>query len=278
MSPDWSDKEVVLIVEDYFAMLRSELEGIRFSKKEHRTRLLPSLNNRTNGSVEFKYQNISAVLAKLGQYHIKGYKPRSNYQELLVNQVIKSLRRYGAELEPLLEKFAEEAVWAVPLSQNDFADSLEEKPPKSTPKIREAIFRAVKTSYLEKEQRNKVLGVEGEQFVLEYEKWRLTKSGRKDLVSKIKWVSDEKGDGAGYDILSKNVDGTDRFIEVKTTKLSKEAPIYFSFNEFMFAQKHATQFYLYRVFNFGSDTKLFILQGSYGDHCELMPMTYKGIF
>lgn len=87
MSQDWSEKEVVLVVEDYFAMLLSELEGVRFSKKEHRARLLPNLNNRTDGSVEFKYQNISAVMANLGQYYIKGYKPRSNYQQLLEDQV-----------------------------------------------------------------------------------------------------------------------------------------------------------------------------------------------
>jgi hypothetical protein len=278
MNEDWSNQEVALIVEDYFSMLLMEMEGRSFVKKQHRSRLLPQLDQRSEGSIEFKHQNISAVLNRLGEPHIKGYKPLPNYQQLLEDQVIKALQKYEAQLNPLFEKYAEEPVAASPFSKQDFATCLEDRPSKSKLKPRETSFRAVKVNYLEKEQKNRVLGAEGERFAIDYEKWRLTHAGRKDLIKEIKWISKEKGDGAGYDILSKNEDGTDRYIEVKTTKLSKETPIYFTFNEYIFAERHAAQFYLYRVFNFDSDRKLFILQGHYGDYCEVVPMAYKGIF
>lgn len=84
---DWSPEEVQLTVADYFSMLHSELLGQPYSKTEHRRRLRPLLHGRSDGSVEFKHQNISAVLVHLGFPYIAGYKPRGNYQRLLMDAV-----------------------------------------------------------------------------------------------------------------------------------------------------------------------------------------------
>ena len=43
-------------------------------------------------------------------------------------------------------------------------------------------------------------------------------AGRTDLAERIRWASHVDGDGGGYDILSFDTDGSDRLIEVKTTK------------------------------------------------------------
>ena len=82
----------------------------------------------------------------------------------------------------------------------------------------------------------------------------------------------------GFDILSKNNNGTDRYIEVKTTKLTKETPIYFSRNEWKFAQLKEKDFFLYRVFNFAENPQLFIKQGHYESFCKLQPQSFKGYF
>src|SRR5690554_8096402 len=87
MSP-WSGIEVELIVADYFSMLSKELSGKQYKKSEHRRSLLALLKDRSEGSIEFKHQNISAVLIKLGQPYIKGYLPRYNYQRMLEDKVI----------------------------------------------------------------------------------------------------------------------------------------------------------------------------------------------
>ena len=83
---DWSEKEIRLIVEDYFSMRQMQLKDIPFSKSEHR-RALVSKIGRSEGSIEFKHRNISAILDLLGFEYVSGYLPAKNYQKLL-SQVI----------------------------------------------------------------------------------------------------------------------------------------------------------------------------------------------
>ena len=54
--------------------------------------------------------------------------------------------------------------------------------------------------------------------------------GRDWTIQEVEWISKEQGDGAGFDILSRNANGTDRYIEVKTTKLGELTPIYMTRN------------------------------------------------
>jgi len=78
MASNWSESEVEAAVADYFDMLRSELTGQKYNKTAHRRALMEQLNNRSDGSVELKHQNISAVLIEMGIPYIDGYKPRSS--------------------------------------------------------------------------------------------------------------------------------------------------------------------------------------------------------
>ena len=61
-------------------MLTLELQGVTYSKASYRGELMRSLPARSKGSVEYKHQNISAVLTLLGAPHIAGYKPAANFQ------------------------------------------------------------------------------------------------------------------------------------------------------------------------------------------------------
>ncbi|MBO6854830.1 MAG: hypothetical protein JJ872_13870, partial [Marivivens sp.] len=87
----WTDEENDLIVADYFAMLADDIAGHRYNKAEHRRALMPLLKDRSEGSVEFKHQNISAVLKGLGEDWIPGYKPAFNFQMTLVDAVARWL-------------------------------------------------------------------------------------------------------------------------------------------------------------------------------------------
>jgi hypothetical protein len=80
---DWSDAENDIIVADYFAMLAEDISRRPYRKAEHRRLLAPLLANRSEGSIEFKHQNISAVLKGLGEDWIPGYKPAFNFQTSL---------------------------------------------------------------------------------------------------------------------------------------------------------------------------------------------------
>ena len=75
----WQPAELDEIVADYFAMLSAELSGQPYSKSVHSKALMNRIG-RTHRSVEFKHQNISAVLDELGLPWIRGYIPKRNYQ------------------------------------------------------------------------------------------------------------------------------------------------------------------------------------------------------
>ena len=63
----WTDEENDLIVADYFAMLADDLSGRSYNTAEHRRALVPLLNGRSEGAVEFKHQNSRAVLKGPGE-------------------------------------------------------------------------------------------------------------------------------------------------------------------------------------------------------------------
>lgn len=276
MADYWSNIEVELIVADYFNMLSSELKGEPYSKTEHRRTIIPLLANRSEGSIEFKHQNISAVLINLGQPYIKGYLPRFNYQKSLEDKVIDYLIQ-KPEIEYHFKDFAEK-LNSKPKKEVDFEKIVYDLPIIANVSESEPIYKRnpIKINYLEREQRNRNLGSSGEELVLEFEKWHLIKNGKENLADQIRWISKEDGDGAGFDILSRNLNGKDKYIEVKTTKLGKETPFFFSNNELNFSQKHSDYYHLYRLFNFEDDTKMFIRNGGLDSICHIVPTNFKG--
>ncbi|MGX9142683.1 hypothetical protein [Mesorhizobium sp. 128a] len=66
MPVDWSDEQNDAIVANYFAMLGRDVTGQPYSKAGH-NRLLQAAIGRPRGSIEYKHQNISAVLKGLGE-------------------------------------------------------------------------------------------------------------------------------------------------------------------------------------------------------------------
>ena len=82
-----------------------------------------------------------------------------------------------------------------------------------------------------RDARNRQLGKQGEERIFLSEQAGLHAAGRADLARKVRWVSEEDGDGAGYDIRSYNPSGIERLIEVKTTTGHKATPFFLSENE-----------------------------------------------
>ncbi|MDG1970152.1 MAG: hypothetical protein P8I56_04105, partial [Paracoccaceae bacterium] len=73
-SIDWTNQQNDAIVADYFEMLHSELSKTKYNKAAH-NRILQQKIGRSKFSIEFKHQNVSAVLKGLGEVWINGYKP-----------------------------------------------------------------------------------------------------------------------------------------------------------------------------------------------------------
>lgn len=102
------------------------------------------------------------------------------------------------------------------------------------------------------------LGVAGEEFALEWERNRLRELAVSfDVLVEVIHCSRIYGDGAGYDILSRNDDKFGlRYIEVKTTKGGLETPFYMSANEKSFMEIYQDCALIYRVYNYDPDTNV----------------------
>src|SRR6202521_3368189 len=83
---DWQEDEIDPNVAHYFAMLAADLSRRPYVKSRHSAALMARIG-RTHRSVEFKHQNISAVLEELGMPWIPGYKPKRNYQGAIFDAI-----------------------------------------------------------------------------------------------------------------------------------------------------------------------------------------------
>jgi hypothetical protein len=276
---DWSVLECELIVADYLDMLLREMRGEAYSKAEHRRALRQHLRNRTEGSIEYKHQNISAILIDLGLPYIRGYKPAFNYQGLLRDVVVGCVDTRTSQIEA----GADAAILSEPESVL-LADwsAVIDTPPElirdtESNQIREFTPRFY--NYAEREEGNRRLGLRGEEFVLNYERYRLTALGRPDLAEDIEWTSKERGDGAGFDLRSFHGDRDEElYIEVKTTNSGKYQPFLISDNEVAFSEEHARQYSLYRVFEFKQSARIFTLSGSIREDVKLAARQYQASF
>jgi hypothetical protein len=109
---NWTDEELDLIVADYFSMLNDEANGVSFNKARH-NRALQSKIDRSQGSIEFKHQNISAVLQQLGLPSIQGYLPAANYQKAIISSID---RTFLEILSRCIQRRRLAALWNGPVS------------------------------------------------------------------------------------------------------------------------------------------------------------------
>ena len=135
--------------------------------------------------------------------------------------------------------------------------------------------RLSRFDFVARDAANRDLGRRGEEFVVEFERKRLHDGGRRDLVQRIEWTAQVRGDGAGYDVQSFNADGSTRLIEVKTTGLGKYFPFNVTVNEVRCSEARPAEFQLYRVFNFGPDARLYMLPGAISGSCHLDATQYR---
>ena len=282
---EWTDRENDLIVAAYMKMLREEILGIPYVKAETR-RWLQEETGRSKGSVEYKLQNISAILQLIGEPWIEGYKPAYNFQRALMAAVQRWLRSNSdwifstvwpkphqeegevfTPLNNLIGELAEgETIWIDP------APTLSNAPlPPEAEKARELTR---KVDLAAKDARNHKLGEAGERLVLMHEKAVLREAGRADLADRVRWVSHEDGDGAGYDIASFTREGSPRLIEVKTTAGWRYAPFYLTRNELEVSRKRQDEWVLMRLYDFPREKHAFELYPPLERHVDLIASEY----
>ncbi|MFW8634485.1 DUF3883 domain-containing protein [Cribrihabitans pelagius] len=232
--------------------------------------------NRSGGSVEFKHQNISAVLKALGEDWIPGYKPAFNFQMSLADAVARWLalnpawlaRSPGLGRAGGLRETAQ--IWIGP------PPALSNQPPPQELEQMQHVAR--KFDVAGRDERNRALGRAGEECVLAQERASLRSAGRGDLARKVRWVSEEDGDGAGYDVASFAPDGRPRLIEVKTTNGWERTPFRISRNELAVAEARRPEWCLFRIWNFSRAPKAFELHPPLDAHVPLTAASFQASF
>jgi len=278
MRDNWTDAENDTIVADYFAMLAGEEAGQPYSKAEH-NRMVAQLTGRPRGSIEYKHQNISAVLKGLGETWIQGYKPAYNFQGSLVDAVARWLASHPEWLSGQTRR----TLWQSSgrLRENPVLwigppPTVSNVPPPD--ELDRMIAIAHRFDAAGRDARNRALGRAGEECVLEHERAVLAKAGRSDLARDVRWVSEMDGDGAGYDIASFEVDGRSRLIEVKTTNGWERTPFHISRNELAVAEAMRAEWCLVRLWNFSRDPKAFEIRPPLDAHVALTPTSFEASF
>jgi len=279
---DWNAEELDAIVADYFAMLAEELAGRPYVKSHHNAALREKIG-RLPGSVERKHMNISAVLVELGLPTIKGYKPLFNFQDMLGRTIERYLIEHPAALsdDAFVPRWGQDALslTTAPGFIEPPAIFLDEAPPPPgapRPPRPEGLERLVrKFDPVARDFRNRALGKTGEAMTVDFERRRLQALDRRDLAAKVRWVAQEDGDGAGYDIHSFDRTGNDRLIEVKTTRGARSTPFFVTRNELSLAHERPDHFRLYRLYEVAQAPRLFRLKPPLEEAVRLEAETWR---
>jgi hypothetical protein len=238
---------------------------------------MQELTKRSRGSIEFRHQNISAVLDRLGYPWIRGYKPRFNFQAALIDGVERFLDSSRTIIDialgtrPPLAGFGEEAA-IVPFEQPPELRPVEDE---SEPALKRLIR---KFDPALRDERNRTLGRLGEERIFLHERETLRALGRRDLSDRVRWVAQDDGDGAGFDILSFTPEGGEKLLEVKTTVGERLTPFFLNHNERAVSQERPDAFRVVRLFDFARTPRAFELHPPLESCVLLRPQVYRASF
>lgn len=156
----------------------------------------------------------------------------------------------------------------------DFASALKPVPRPTRKRVVISKSSPKKTDYKQRQERNSEVGRLGEEFALAFEHWRLTAHPK--LAAKIKQVSLDD-DTLGYDIRSYEIDGSDRFVEVKCTEGPLSTRFFLSANELGSANANYGSYVLIRVANIRAAPTCCEIRPPF-DELELTPAVFECTF
>lgn len=273
----WTTAELRCVVRSYFTMLGLERKKISYVKKAERVKLMGFIP-RGEKAIEFKYQNVSSVLSQLGLDYINGYKPKDHIQLILVDIVEEYLDQ--SFLENVATNNHEDRysqiISGINVKKHSLGDYFVDPPERSqsstkvTKKIR---FLANKVDHFSQQRMKKALGDAGEEFVFLLEQAQL--QTLPSLLENVKWVARDDGDGCGYDILSFELNGSEKFIEVKTTNGGSRTPFYLSRYEYEFACRNPEAFVIYRVYDFSKNPTIYQAKFPFTNNLSLQAESYR---
>lgn len=197
----------------------------------------------------------------LGLYAERKKKYIDPEYHLLVQDIIYSVHYYSKKNNKLME---------------DEREKIEVKDFNLYPKKQKINLCGTHIDYIEVEKKNKRIGAAGERFVYDYER-KIVEEYKLPKTKTVRHISKLDGDGFGYDILSYDENGNEKYIEVKTTVNSENSSFFITANELAKSEESKENYYLYRVYCFDVIKEIgniSIKKGSLKDLC-IEAHTYK---
>ncbi|WP_461791446.1 protein NO VEIN domain-containing protein [Pedobacter sp.] len=179
-----------------------------------------------------------------------------------------------------LEKYdaITDALWGADIPSELFKNKLifRDKPQcgKTELPIPKNTFEPIEIDFIKKAKEQKDLGDAGEELVKEYEIAELHSKGRYDLAKLVEIVKD----GMGYDVISFDEFGAEKYIEVKTTTGNEYSPFYLSNNEVEFARSRIGLYQIYRIYKYDAESnfgEFFKISGELEDQLLFKPVSYQ---
>jgi hypothetical protein len=195
-------------------------------------------------------------------YHIKTLPP----DEDLRNDFLEMVKLYDAMVESLI--LPNEADYVIEeLNTPEVYEGFNYEEYK--PRIKKTKINELNKSSSNERRYSKAsdkIGRIGEEFVFKCEKDLLTRLGRPDLASQVILHRIYPEDRTpGWDITSFDVDGTKKFIEVKTSKGNELANVILTPNEWSKAKQNldTNQYYIYLVSNILGKPRVHIVKNPF---------------
>ncbi len=265
---DWSLHECEIAVRTYFDCLRSKLRNEKYNRSAA-CQSVASEIGRKRGAVDYKFQNIDAILFE-NQLPRLNNAVASNVQRLLRYVVLDPLARHidvFSATPSMIQTPPHPDHVFVPIPEILLRTKVAEK----------SRSRNIVTDFALIDANNRNLGKMGEKWVVELERYRLRCAGHGKLAEQVRWVSQLDGDGCGYDIESFEDDGKGFFIEVKTTNAGALVPFFISPNELAVADRMKSAYRLYRVFNYSHNPQIFVIQGPLTNKLRLQAQIFSAL-
>ena len=197
-------------------------------------------------------------------------------EELLKKYESRRNKYYDPEYHLLVQDIVYSAIYFDNPEVLDEKDEVDIKEFTLQAKEGKVVLKGTHIDHIQEAKSNKEMGDAGEEFVYQYERDAIKKYKLGD-DKQVRRVAKLDGDGLGYDILSYDKYGNEKFIEVKTTSGAEDGHIFITANELAQSEKFPEQYYLYRVYEFDKVNlkgKISIRKGSLKDLC-ISAQTYK---
>lgn len=262
---DWTLDEVEAAVTGFFThYARTDRHG-RAAQLELVTALKVQIPTRSEKSIRDKLSNINAVLDELGLTPVDKIGKLSNSQ-ILLQAIVRDW------IDEHFERFD------MPAPPTSSSRPLEVEPPSATMVRAVAAGRmGCRVDFAARDERNRALGLKGEEWACNILRQELRDAGRADLAERVVWTSKDEGDGLGFDIRSFTPSGDPIVVEVKTTNGGIAAPFFLSPNELAASARYGAAYLLLRLFDFSGTPRFYRTWGDLSESCQLEAAGYRAI-